>query len=333
MIRTILAVVALMVFATSATAQVTASIDQQHPVLRSEAVVTGDLVRIGDLVDHAGIVANVPIFRSPDLGSTGTVSADAVIEAVRPHALIGLDTAGLSEVLVTRASRPIPAKEIESRIAHAIAAQFALGKADDIMLAFDGELRTINVEANARGNVRVDSITYDGRNGRFDATIDYPTGASGRGRVRLTGRATATVETIILARALARGEVIKHGDVVVQRRPRSEVSGAIVPDIAHAVGQAARSALQPDRPLRAADLMKPEIVQRNESVTLVYQVPGIMLTVRGKAAEGGAEGDVITVLNEQTKRPVQGVVAGPGHVVVGGANPRLAANIQPANSP
>jgi len=75
--------------------------------------------------------------------------------------------------------------------------------------------------------------------------------------------------------------------------------------------------------------MKPELVQRNESVTLVYEVPGIMLTVRGKATESGAEGDIITVLNEQTKRPVQGVVVGAGQVVVGGANPRLAANFPP----
>ena len=83
----------------------------------------------------------------------------------------------------------------------------------------------------------------------------------------------------------------------------------------------------------STDLMKPEIVQRNEAVTLVYQVPGITLTVRGKAAEGGAEGDVITVTNEQTKRPVQGVVAGPGQVVVGATSAQLAANTPPSRTP
>ncbi len=75
--------------------------------------------------------------------------------------------------------------------------------------------------------------------------------------------------------------------------------------------------------------MKPELVQRNETVTLVYQVPGITLTVRGKAVEGGAEGDVIAVLNEQSKRTVQGVVAGPGRVIISTGTPRLAANLQP----
>jgi flagella basal body P-ring formation protein FlgA len=57
-------------------------------------------------------------------------------------------------------------------------------------------------------------------------------------------------------------------------------------------------------------------VQRNEIVTVIYEVPGITLTVRGKANEGGAEGDVIEVLNVQSKRNVHGVVTGPGRVLV-----------------
>ncbi len=302
-------------------------------MLRSEAVVTGDIVHIGDLIDHAGIVANIPIFRAPDLGSTGTVSADAVIEAVRAHALIGLDTAGVSEVTVTRPSRPILPKEIESRITRALAAQYALGQADDIALVFDRELRTINVEPGAKGDVRVDALTYDARVGRFDATLDIPGGSAGRSRLRFSGHAAVTVETIMLARPLSRGEIIREDDVTVQRRLRADVSSTTVTDIKQAVGFAARTSLQPDRPLRATDLMKPEIVQRNQSVTLVYEVPGIMLTVRGKASEGGAEGDMITALNEQTKRSVQGIVVAPGRVVVGGTDPRMAANVQPSRSP
>ena len=62
--------------------------------------------------------------------------------------------------------------------------------------------------------------------------------------------------------------------------------------------------------------MKPELVQRNETVTLHYEVPGIVLTMRGKALESGAEGDSVSVLNVQSKRTIQGVVTGPGHVTM-----------------
>ena len=307
-----------------------ASADQEHPRLKAEATVTGGIVRIGDLVENAGIVAKVPIFRAPDLGSTGMVSAEAVVEAVRPYALVGLDTGDVSEVVVTRASRTIPAKDIEARVAQALSAQYALGPTKDIAVNFDRELRAVQVEPTTKGEPRVAYLNYDGRSGRFEATLDMPTGATTRGTLRLSGQAAATAEVVTLVRPVDRGEVIKAADVVVERRPRAGIGRDILTNPDQAVGSAARNAMQPGRPLRIADLMKPELVQRNETVTLVYKVPGITLTVRGKATEGGAEGDVISVLNEQSKRTVQGVVVGPGRVVVSTGSPRLAANLAPS---
>jgi len=75
----------------------------------------------------------------------------------------------------------------------------------------------------------------------------------------------------------------------------------------------------------ATDLMKPEIVARNETVTLIYQAPGVTLTLRGQAQEPGALGDTIGVLNVQTKHVVQGVISGPGKVTVSAAALHLGA--------
>ena len=164
------------------------------------------------------------------------------------------------------------------------------------------------------------------RSGRFDATLDIP----GRVALRLTGQARVMVEVVTVARPLKRGEILKQADVVIERHTRAEVGRDFVADGEQAIGLAARNDMQPGQLLRAADLMKPEVVRRNEAVTLIYEVPGITLTVRGKATEGGAEGDVISVLNEQSKRVIEGVVAGPGRVVIAGAASRLAANRAPA---
>ncbi len=301
--------------------------EQERPKLKAQATVTGEIVRVGDLVDHAGIIAKVPIFRAPDLGATGSVSADAVVEAVRAYALIGLDTGDVSEVVVTRASRAIPAKDVEDRIAQALSTQYRLGPAKDIVVNFDREMRALQLEATAKGEPRVAYLNFDARNGRFDVTLDVPTSATTRGTLRLSGRAAATVEVVTVTRPVERGEILKTDDVQVERRPRDETGRDIVGHADRAIGLAARQSLQPGRPLRAADLMRPELVLRNETVTLVYEVPGITLTVRGKATEGGAVGDMISVLNEQSKRTVQGVVAGPGRVIVGAGSPRLAANL------
>src|SRR5262245_18271701 len=75
------------------------------PAFSREATVLGEMMGIGDLVDHVGAVADVAIFRAPDLGQTGIVPAASVRDAVRPHHIIALVTRGLVAFQVTRASR------------------------------------------------------------------------------------------------------------------------------------------------------------------------------------------------------------------------------------
>jgi flagella basal body P-ring formation protein FlgA len=320
MIRTLLAALALSSLAAGAAAQ-----DAPRPVLKASTTVTGDIVRVGDLIDHAGIIANIPIFRAPDLGTTGTVKAAAVAEAVRAHALIGLDTAGLSEVTVTRAARAIPAEEVEEAIAQALATQYSLGAAADVTVTFEKEMRAMYVDPAATGALRVARVTFEPRSGRFDATIEIPTGATRHGTFRLSGRAHATMDVVTVLRRVERGTVLKETDVAIERHPRNKVERDALTDRSQAIGMAASTQLQPGRPLRSTELKKPELVQRNDLVTLLYEVPGIVLSVRGKAAESGAEGDTVAVLNEQSKRTVHGVVVGPGQVaVVASPAPRLA---------
>ncbi len=310
------AVVAMLALSAAANAA-----DQPRPRLKSAVTVTGDIVRIGDLIANAGIVANVPIFRSPDLGTTGVVSAQTVLTAVRAHALVGLDPGNVHEVTVTRASRTIAPSEIEGRLAAALSTQFSLGNPKNLALRFDNEVQAVHVEPTITDDPRIARITYDPRTTRFDAVVAIPN----RRPLRLTGHVTAMEEVATLARTLARGDAVKQGDVVMARRPRRQIPPDAITDPDHAVGLAARHGLQPGRPLRASDLMKPVLVRRNDMVTMIYRVPGILLTVRGRAAESGAEGDVIGVLNEQTKRTLHGVVVGSGQVMIGTGAMEIAA--------
>jgi len=303
-----------------------------RPVLKSHVTVNAGIVRIGDLIDNAGVVSDVAIFRAPDLGTTGTVPVAAVIEAVRPHALVGFDTGGATEVTVTRASREIAIADIEHSLAAALAARFKIAPAADITVAFDRDPRAIQVDPASQGDIGIARLSYDPRSSRFDATLEIPTGATQRGLLRLSGRAYAAVEVVMVTRPIERGAVLRAADLTVERRPRAEVARDTVAGIDHAVGLAARNVIRPGQPLRGADLTRPEIVQRGQMVTLVFEAPGLTLTMRGKATESGAEGDTVSVLNEQSKRTVQGVVAGPGHVVVSSAAPRFAANVPAAAS-
>jgi flagellar basal body P-ring formation protein FlgA len=287
------------------------------PALKANVTVASDIVTIGDLVENAGPVADVPIFRAPDLGTTGAVPTDRILDAIRPHQLIGIDTRGVAEVIVTRASRTIAAREISARIAQALSGQYGFGNARNILINFDGDVRTLQIEPNVTGELQVLALSYDPRTTRFDVTFDMPESIElHRQPARYSGTAVETIDAIAVDRPIERGDVLKASDLTVVRRPKAEGSVALTDGNA-AVGLAARHALRPGQPLAAADLMKPEIVARNDTVTIVYRVPGIMLTLRGQAKDAGALGDTIGVLNAESKRVVQAVVSGPDRVTIG----------------
>ena len=163
---------------------------------------------------------------------------------------------------------------------------------------------------------------YDPRSSRFDVTLNLPGSAAARSMpLRFTGIIRETVDVPMLNRAIARGEVIKESDVSNERKARADMPPDAVAAPGTIVGLAARQALRAGVPIRRTELVRPEIVKRDENVTIVYEVPGILLTSRGKAMEGGADGDVINVVNIQSKRTVQGTVTGPGRVTIAPATP------------
>jgi flagella basal body P-ring formation protein FlgA len=74
------------------------------------------------------------------------------------------------------------------------------------------------------------------------------------------------------------------------------------------------------------------MVQRDQSVVLVFNTAGVHLTIAGKANESGSMGDVVSVMNLQSKRVIQGTVIGPGQVRVTSAMSRLTTASLPAQS-
>src|SRR5262249_3648744 len=90
------------------------------PVLRPSVTVTGDLVRIGDMIDNAGPAAEIAIYRAPDLGTTGSLPTAQVVATLRAHQVIGVDTRDIKEVAVTRLARTVAAKDIEQAVAAAL---------------------------------------------------------------------------------------------------------------------------------------------------------------------------------------------------------------------
>jgi flagella basal body P-ring formation protein FlgA len=317
-----------------AAASTTAPAPAGRPVMKRDIVVSRDIISLGDVVDNVGAAADTPAFRAPALGRTGTIQASRVSDAVRQAGLPALDTGFVGQVVVTRAARKIAKAEIEEAVRKALAGRYGLDQAD-VSLTLEGSEGAVFVEPEAVGEVRVQDLVVEGKSQRLEAVIAVQgSRALTLKPLRVAGQIIDSVEVPVLARGLARGEPVRPSDVRLERRPRAEVSQVSLADVAVLTGRTAKQQLQAGAVLREGDLVKQEVVEKNSMVTMVYESAGLQLALRGKAMEGGAMGDVILVLNPQSKRTVQGVVAGPGRVSVSFAVPGpVAAAGPPAGDP
>ncbi|MER2606638.1 MAG: flagellar basal body P-ring formation chaperone FlgA [Siculibacillus sp.] len=296
--------------------------------LRASVAVTSELVTIGDFFEDAGRLAGVALFRAPDLGTTGAVPARRVADLARVAGLAEIDTVGLVEVSVSRLGRPIEAAELSRLVATEILRR--PGRADDVSIddleiTFDAPVEPRQADLNTITPVRVVSLNLAPQSGRFEALIQIDKGETNE-RIRLRGTVVETVSIAVLTRALARGDLVAPEDVQIDRQPRARV-GALrsLADPREIVGHQARRSLRAGQPVSIGDFARPNVVGRGDTVTIVFRTGSLQVTGRGQALQAGAMGEMISVLNPQSKRTVHATVAGPGRVEISAASTTVAA--------
>jgi flagella basal body P-ring formation protein FlgA len=289
--------------------------------LRPEISLARDLVTFGDLIPGlAGEAAATAAFRAPALGETGTIQVSRIVEAARTAGIVR-DTSefqshGFAQVVVTRSARRITALDLEMAVKTGLQERFGVD-ARIFALAIDGGAPSVAVEPELTGDVAVVDLSFDARSRRLQARLAVPGSTAMRLKpLRISGQLVETMEVVVPKRLIARGETLGKDDVLIERRPRDGQGNETIGDIRAAIDKVARRALLAGVPLRSSDVQREEIVAKGDLVTIVYEAPGLLITLRGKANEAGAMGDVVSVSNPQSKRVLQGKVSGPGRVSV-----------------
>ncbi|MET0675060.1 MAG: flagellar basal body P-ring formation chaperone FlgA, partial [Bradyrhizobium sp.] len=241
------------------------------PVLHATVEITGDIVRVGDLIDNAGSAAQVAVYRAPDLGTTGLLPTAQVIAALRSHQVIGVDTRNIKEITVTRLARRVDTKEVELAVAKAVEHRSGLGDAANIAVSFDQPVQDLKLDAANTGALTPSMVRVDPRNGRFDVSFDLGNGATSQAKLRFTGTAIETVEVAVLTRNIERTDVLRTSDLVVERRPKAELAGGEPISRVAAIGMQTRRPLRAGQALKTLDLTKPDLVVRDQDVTIIYQ--------------------------------------------------------------
>ena len=255
-----------------------------------------------------------PVFRAPDLGTTGTVQAARVLAAAATSGIEAHRRPG------PRARSPSPAPAAPSASEEMKQAprprhrpperprrRCRPGRRPSI-----GAVRAAQIEPGLTGRLQVTQLAWSaGRRAasmrRFGVDGSTILVASAAARLRHGGRDR---------RGAGLRPRAEPGETCPRRRRRRSIGSPAarprpdaVASLAAAIGQAVRRNTRPGQPILAGDLTKPESRCRNDAVTLVYEAPGMVLSVRAKALDGRRAGRH----HLRAQRAIQPRRAGDGH--------------------
>lgn len=292
--------------------------------LKPSAMVEGDMVRLGDLWDNLGGKGETPIAAAPQPGKRIVADLRWLMAVARSQGIDWQPVTSFDRIVIERAGRVVDAKTIETELREAL-------EMEGVRAPFEVEINnrsglSITVAADETLGIAVRDLQWDQRSSRFSAVIEAPAGAPNATRQRVNGRVFQVTRIPTLARAMGRGQVVSAADVEWQTVRDDLVRPEHIRDVNQLVGQEPRNPVRAGAPLRVGEFQRPVMVQRNSTVTIVLKTPFMSLTSQGRAAEDGGKGDVVHIVNLQTKRTVEAVVEGPGTVSVASNGARMLSN-------
>ncbi len=281
--------------------------------LRAHAVVDDAMVRLSDLFDGAGARGEAVLGPAPAPGRRQVVEAAQLHAIARSHGIAWRPVGGAERVVIERPGRALAMSEVTERLRDAL----RLDAESDVELP---GFVAPTVPAAGFVQLAIEQAEMEAAGGRFTATLALAAEGMPTQRMRLAGRVVPTVPVLVASRRMGLGEVVGPADVRVLRVAASRLRPGAAQRPDQALGQALRRPAAADQPLMLADLAAPAAVERNMTVTMLYEAPGIALTAQGRAMEAAPRGAVVPVMNLSSRIVVEALVVGPGRVrVQGGA--------------
>lgn len=285
--------------------------------LKHAVTVTGRDIRLSDIFAGPDVGADIVVGRAPAPGKKRILGRHRLKSIARAHGLDWKPADRQSRAVITRAARLIDNDEIEIALRQVLT-RLGLSK-DHLIELFNRGVRVYAaVEATEPYEIR--NARLDIGSGRFTASLVVTDNAEVLRIVGLNGRVYSIVEIPVPSRLLRPGEVITRGDVEwIGVRSNAVDRNAIV-DLDEIIGRTPRRPLRAGASIRRSDIRAPVVVAKGSVVTIELRTRRMTLSAKVKAAENGAMGQTIRLLNTRSNLTVEGVVIGPGRVVVPNMN-------------
>ncbi len=282
--------------------------------LRLNAVITTDVVRLGDIFD--GVVggdAQRPVAPAPAYGQPVTFDADFLRRLAQTYHVDWQVPSKEARITVSRASRTIGVEELRKPLISALARRSPGGRVE---VEFDNPDLQLVMPPGAMPSVSISDVFFNPRVGRFSAEAVIGAGGPAAQRLSLTGQAHVIIEMPVLTHRINAGDVITQGDIAWVETDVKDIFGDLATSETDLINRTPRRSLSANTPVYLHDIQAQRLVARGQTVTMVLRTNNMLLTTEGRATRDGGAGEVIKVINTQSNRAIDATVVSANEVSV-----------------
>ncbi len=290
------------------------------PILRGDITVNAALVTVGDVFENAGLVAENAIFRAPLPGTAGVVTVDQIEAAVSPLGIEQFDAVGLDRIRVTRPGVAVDLSMISDLIERDLINRGILNENMNMQIALDAPLPMLTAAADEEP-VSLIILRYMPGSSSFSARFEV---AGADAPLDVSGQIQMMIEAPHLARTLPAGAIIGADDIELRMIPLTYAENAGLVRVDEVVGKQLQRQTRAGVLIRPGDISAPELISRNELVTVIYRQGALTLTTRGQALNAASMSEPVSVLNPMTKKVLHGTAVEAGVVQISSGNQQVA---------
>jgi flagellar basal body P-ring formation protein FlgA len=166
-------------------------------------------------------------------------------------------------------------------------------------------------------HVELRTLTYDKGKSSWSANMLIMDGEKVLTAKPITGRYNEEQALPVLKQRFRDNDVIAKEHIEMQFFPITKVRQDTVLEVEELIGKSPRHMISPNRPIRTGELTTPPVLEKGATVSMRYVTPYMSITTTGEAQEEGSVGDVIRVLNPDSKKIVRARITSPQEVTVG----------------
>lgn len=281
--------------------------------LKENSIVESGEITLGDVFYNLPRDEDRVLGAAPRPGQNMVLNARTLLRIALAMDLPWRPSNSTDSITLTRAATVIDYDQITDSLKQALAESGMNGNYD---MAIPAQYQKIILPQDQPATLEVTRFTTDADRKTFQATIAAPSKDNPIQQFQINGRISAVIEVPVLSENVHAGEVIRDHHIKYMNVKERDFSRDMIVETEQLIGMTARRVVIADRPIRSAEIIAPQVIERGEIVTLAVNAGFMKLTAQARALQDGAKGDIIRVVNTASNQTVRAVVTGERQVAV-----------------